>query len=158
MKTIVVLSDTHGNKESVNRLWEVFKECDYIVHLGDGALDMSAALVEFPKKTHVCKGNCDFVRIPREGELEVENVKIFFCHGDRYGVKSRLDRLASEAKARGATLALFGHTHRAEITTQEGVTLVNPGSMRFPPHLGGTYAYITVKDGRATPVIVGDYR
>lgn len=156
MKTIVVLSDTHGNKDGVRRLSAVFKECDYVVHLGDGALDMSDVLAQYPKKTYVCRGNCDCVRALPEGELEVDGVKIFFCHGDGYRVKTDLSRLSREAKERGCSLALFGHTHRAEIVQTDGVTLVNPGSMRFPAYMGGSYAYITVKNGKVYPVIVGE--
>ena len=156
MKTIVVLSDTHGNRDGIGRLYGVFKECDYIIHLGDGALDMSSILEEFPKKTFVCKGNCDAVGVPREGILEVDGVKIFECHGDAYSVKREYQKLATAAKEQGAMLAFFGHTHRAEIVCEDGVTLVNPGSMYYPAMLGGTYAYVTIKDGRAFPVIVGD--
>lgn len=158
MKTIVVLSDTHGRKTNVNTLSAVFAEADYVIHLGDGAADMKEIKSLHPEKTFVCRGNCDIFSsdsLP-EGELEVEGVKIFFCHGDKHRVKSTLDPLTSEAKKRGATLALFGHTHRAEITQKEGVLLVNPGSFRAPSNLGGTYAYISVGDGKAYPVIVGE--
>ena len=153
---MIVLSDTHGHRDNVWRLEGAFKECDYILHLGDGALDMSEVLALYPKKTFVCRGNCDLARAPREGELEIEGVKIFFCHGDAYRVKWELFRLAEEAKSRGCQLALFGHTHRAEIAEVDGVTLVNPGSMKLPPFFGGSYAYITFKDGKAHPVIIGE--
>ena len=40
MKTIVAISDTHGNNQSIGELFGLFSECNYIVHLGDGARDM----------------------------------------------------------------------------------------------------------------------
>lgn len=158
MKNIVVLSDTHGRKSNVRTLAAAFADADYIIHLGDGASDMKEIKEQYPDKTFICRGNCDFfstTALP-ECELEIEGVKIFFCHGDKYRVKSTYTKIAQEAKQRNAVLALFGHTHRAEITTQEGVLLVNPGSFHAPKEFGGTYAYISVSNGKAYPVIVGE--
>lgn len=158
MKNIVVLSDTHGRKANLKTIADVFADADYIVHLGDGASDMKEIKEAYPDKTFVCRGNCDFfssTALP-EGELEIENVKIFFCHGDKYRVKSTYAKIAAEARNRGARLALFGHTHHAEICEQEGVLLVNPGSFHAPRNLGGTYAYISVSNGNVYPVIVGE--
>lgn len=158
MKNIVVLSDTHGRKANVKTLETAFADADYIIHLGDGASDMKEIKQQYPDKTFICRGNCDFFSssaLP-EGELEVEGVKIFFCHGDKYRVKSTYEKIREEAKKRGATLALFGHTHRAEIVSDGGVTLVCPGSFHAPRNLGGTYAYISVSNGNAYPVIVGE--
>lgn len=158
MKNIVVLSDTHGRTSNVKTLSAVFAEADYVIHLGDGAADMKEIKSLHPEKTFVCRGNCDIFSSDSlsEGELEVEGVKFFFCHGDKYRVKSTLEGLADEAKKRGATVALFGHTHRAEIANRDGIFLVNPGSLKAPSNLGGTYAYISVADGKAYPVIVGE--
>ena len=40
MKTIVVISDTHGHRAGIEKLKPLFAENDYIIHLGDGASDM----------------------------------------------------------------------------------------------------------------------
>lgn len=156
MKNVVVISDSHGRKENIDRLLPILAEADYIVHLGDGAADMREISEKYPEKTYVCKGNCDFYPALKDYVLDVEGVRVFMCHGDRYRVKSTLLELAKEAKARGADLALFGHTHRAEIVQEDGVTLVNPGSLRFPAGQGGTYAYVSISKDKAYPVIVGD--
>ena len=50
----------------------------------------------------------------------------------RYGVKTLLGVLAHEAKEKGCDVALYGHTHRADICEMDGVTLINPGSLRYP--------------------------
>ena len=144
MKNVVVISDSHGRKENIDRLLPILAEADYIVHLGDGAADMREISEKYPEKTYVCKGNCDFYPALKDYVLDVEGGRVFMCHGDRYRVKSTLLELAKEAKARGADLALFGHTHRAEIVQEDGVTLDNPGALPFPAGLGGTYAYVTI--------------
>ena len=40
MKTVLVISDTHGRKENLDALSRLMEESDYIVHLGDGRADM----------------------------------------------------------------------------------------------------------------------
>ena len=74
----------------------------------------------------------------------------------QYQVKSTLALLAQETKRRGADIALYGHTHKPLITQLNGVTLINPGSMRFPVNEGGSYCYLVINKAKFTPVIVGD--
>lgn len=156
MKTMVVLSDTHGHREGIRRLSGLFAENDFIVHLGDGAADMREVFSRYPEKTYVCQGNCDFYPALPEGELEAEGVKIFFCHGHRYHVKSGLSALAEEARKRGCQVALYGHTHRALVSEENGVLLVNPGSLKAPVGEGGSYAYLVISGGKVTATIVGE--
>lgn len=157
MKRLIVVSDSHGNAKAVEKLLPLIKENHYFVHLGDGISDLRAVLENFPKKTYFCLGNCDFYGgVSDEGILEVEDVKIFYCHGHRYGVKSGLGALAKRAKELGCHIALYGHTHQAGITEIDGVTLVNPGSLRYPFGEGGSYAYVVINGEKITAVIVGE--
>lgn len=157
MKKIIVVSDTHGSKKGLDGLKSLIAENDYIIHLGDGAGDMRDIMEEYPDKVYLCAGNCDFFSpLPTEGELEAEYLKIFYCHGHKYSVKSHLYALAREAKNRGCDIALYGHTHEALITEVDGITLINPGSLRNEIGRGGSYCYLVVNKDKATPVIVGD--
>lgn len=157
MKKIIVISDTHGSQKSVDKIYPLMQENDITVHLGDGAGDLRVFMKEEPEKVYLCAGNCDFFSpYPLDGEIEVEGVKIFYCHGHKYQVKSTLALLAQEAKRRGADIALYGHTHKPLITQLNGVTLINPGSMRFPVNEGGSYCYLVVNGRKFTPVLVGD--
>ena len=157
MKKLIVISDTHGNYKAVEELLPLVAENDYVIHLGDGAGDMRGVRSQYPEKIYTVGGNCDFLSVlPSEGELEIEGVKIFYCHGHKYGVKSERLTLALEAKRRGCDIALYGHTHIAMIDELEGVTLINPGSLRFPVGKGGSYCYLVINKDKATPVIVGD--
>ena len=157
MKRLIVVSDSHGNAKSVEQLLPLIRENHCFLHLGDGLSDIGAVLSECPKKTHFCSGNCDFYGgVADEGILEVEDVKIFYCHGHKYGVKSGLGILAKRAKELGCSLALYGHTHQAQVVEIDGVTLVNPGSLRYPVGEGGSYAYIVVNGEKITAVVVGE--
>ena len=157
MKRIIVISDSHGNVKGVEGLRQLIAENDYVIHLGDGAADMREIRMEFPDKVYQCGGNCDFFSpLPESGELEIEGLKIFYCHGHKYHVKSELSTLAYAAKSRDCEIALYGHTHDALITEMGGVTLINPGSLRRDVGQGGSYCYLVIHKGKATPVIVGE--
>ncbi len=157
MKTLVVLSDSHGNKKGVEGLLPVIAENDYALHLGDGVGDFRPVWNTCPDKAFVCSGNCDiFAPYPEEGVLEVERVRVFYCHGHKYGVKRDLHALAQKAKSLDCTLALYGHTHTPLVCEVDGVTLINPGSLRLPIDKGGSYAYIVVHQAKITPTLVGN--
>ena len=154
MKSIIVLSDTHGNRGDIRKLYPLFTECDCIIHLGDTSSDGSMIRSDFAGKTYLLNGNCD---VPRLGEdtltLEIEGVKIFACHGDRLGVKRGTAELARRAAEEGADIALFGHTHRAVEEQKDGVTLFNPGTLsRYAAFK--SYLYLAVYDKKFTGKIV----
>ena len=97
MKTVIVVSDSHGNLKGVQALLPRIAENDYVIHLGDGGNDMREIRSQYPEKVYACAGNCDFfLPLPEDGEIEIECVKIYFCHGHKYRVKSELDLLAEE--------------------------------------------------------------
>ena len=157
MKTLIAISDSHGNRAGVEKLLPLFRENDYAVFLGDGFSDFKGIFNELPNRSYFCKGNGDFFApLPEEGILEIEQVRILYCHGHRYGVKGGLSALAYRAKELDCSVALYGHTHRAEITELGGVTLVNPGSLRFNVGEGGSYAYLVIHGEKVTAVLVGE--
>ncbi len=156
MKTLVVFSDTHGSRKGIDSIMPLIAENDIVVHLGDGAGDVREVTKQYPEKVYVCAGNCDFFSpLPTEGILEVESLRIFYCHGHKYGVKRDLTELAKEAKRRDCDIALYGHTHRALVSKIDGVTLINPGSLHTPTDVSGSYCYLVVHKDKATPTIVG---
>ena len=157
MKKLIVFSDTHGNMQAVADLTPLIAENDYFIHLGDGVSDIRDLRDVDPDKGYFCAGNCDYAAYyPNEGTLEVDGVKIFYCHGHQDGVKQELLTLALAAKSRGCEIALYGHTHQADITQLEGVTLINPGTLRYAVGKGGSYCYLVIHQGKITPVIVGE--
>ena len=143
--------------KGVEKLLPLIQENHGIIHLGDGLSDLRSVLEACEKKAYFCRGNCDiFANVPDEGILEAENVKIFYCHGHKYGVKTDLNALARAAKEKGCKVALYGHTHRPLITQEEGVTLVNPGSLRFSVDAGGSYCYLVVNGEKVVATLVGE--
>lgn len=156
MKTVAVISDSHGNRAELARLGGIFAESDYIIHLGDVSADGGYLRAEYPGKTYVINGNCDPVKLGEdELVLEIEGVKIFACHGHLYSVKTTLSRLAARAKELGCNYALYGHTHRAREDVVDGVTLINPGcTSRYSQK---SYLYMVINGGKVVTktVLIG---
>lgn len=109
MKTVAVLSDTHGNRKAIDRLSQILSECDYIIHLGDTSEDGAYIRSNYGSKTYLLNGNCDGCKLGEdELILETEGVKIFAAHGHLYGVKSGLKNLPQEQKNWDAALRFTG--------------------------------------------------
>lgn len=148
MKKITVISDTHGNIEAIRKLFPVFAESDMIIHLGDTSTDGQVIRREFPAKTYLLNGNCDLSKLGEdELVLEIEGIKIFACHGDKYGVKRGYDNIAYKAEQEGCNVALFGHTHAPIEKTVGEITLFNPGTLRR--YTTNTYLYLVITGDKA---------
>ena len=152
MKTFLIVSDSHGHRERLEKLRPLIEENDYLVHLGDGMGDVRGLSKEYPEKIYSLRGNCDFSVGEEECVIEAEKCSILCCHGHKYGVKSGLERLARRAKERDCEIALYGHTHIADIQTVDGVLCVNPGALSS--FTQPSYCYLVVHNGKPTATIV----
>ena len=79
-----------------------------------------------------------------------DQVVVFYTHGHMYGVKYDLDTLADAAAARGAEVALFGHTHKPIALQKNGVFLFNPGSCGRCYTGPNTYGVMLLDKGKIT--------
>ena len=151
MTKLLVLSDSHGGRDAIERILKAeSKNIDALIFLGDGLRDLELALTKHPRlRAYSVAGNCDYGALePTDGLAAFDGVVIFYTHGHMYGVKYDLDTLADAAAARGADVALFGHTHRRELVRGVGTaaTVFNPGSLRD----GGSYGVITIENGKCS--------
>ncbi len=150
MTKLLILSDSHGSTQAVRRILAAEKDAGAVIFLGDGLHDLELALAEAPKtRVYSVAGNCDFGALePLDGLAAFDGVVIFYTHGHMYGVKYDLDTLADAAAARGAEVALFGHTH-IPLEEQRGtVLLFNPGSCGRCYTGPDTYGVLTLAGGR----------
>ena len=130
---ILIVSDTHGRNGSFKAVYQAVSPVDMVLHLGDveGAEETFASMVKCP--FYAVAGNNDFfTSLPMEQEIQIGTYKAFLCHGHYYRVSMTNQLLADEARARGCSLAFYGHTHRPMIERNQDVTLLNPGSLSFP--------------------------
>ena len=153
MKTLVVISDTHGNMRQITGLKPIFEECDYIVHLGDTSGDGSHIRKDFKDKTILINGNCDPIKLGEDEKvIEVENVRIFATHGHLYSAKTTNLKLIHRAKELNCSVVLYGHTHRACEEYDDGILVVNPGTLsRYSEN---SYCYLVINGEKAVATIV----
>ena len=144
-----VFSDTHGNNFPMLEAARQAK-ADVLIHLGDHDRDAQLLRQAFPDTPlySVC-GNCDYAPLaPERLTVELGPVKAFLTHGHLYSVSAwQADWLVYAAQEQGASLALFGHTHRAFHEQVGGVTLLNPGTAGKGSNL--TWAMVTIFDNGA---------
>lgn len=127
---ILVISDSHGNVPMVLQACHMAGTFDVLFHLGDGGEDTDVIAHALELKVIHVAGNCDIGSFsPRELLLEYEGKKLLLIHGDSCWVKSGLGMLEKRAREAGADVVLFGHTHRATVTTLAGIMAVNPGAL-----------------------------
>lgn len=122
-----IIADTHGLLRP--QVFEVFKAVDHILHAGDiGPPDLLTELEALAPVTAVY-GNTDGwdlrEKIPEVVETRIEGFDFLLIHGHQFGTPTP-DRL-HEAYPQAEVL-IFGHTHRALLTTVDlVVTAMNPG-------------------------------
>lgn len=149
---VLVISDSHGNYAHAFRAHQLAGPVDHIVHLGDGCEDarLMEEVLEVP--VHRVAGNCDLDRhVPAELTLEFGECRILLTHGYRQQVKSGLTQLIHRGMQTGASVVLYGHTHRAAVESADGMLLVNPGALK--EGLPGSYAIVTVEGATASAEI-----
>ena len=152
---ILVVSDTHGNFTYIRDILAIHsKIVDMVIHLGDGEKDYEKFIKPLPIPTYFVRGNCDFgSNYPDQLLIEAEGKKIFFTHGYKYAVKSNYSVVKSAARAQGADIVLFGHTHTAVSNYENGLYTVNPGSLS-PYESRPSYALIDIVPAGIMPNIV----
>lgn len=122
---IVVFSDSHRDIASMNRILQK-ENPDLIFHLGD--LERDCCKLDTNARILKVRGNCDHGSDEvTERFIEFGTLKILLTHGHEYGVKGGVHRLESYAKEIGATVALYGHTHKQYLHKDSNLITMNPG-------------------------------
>ena len=143
---ILIVSDTHGRHQALDRALEEAGKIDMFIHLGDveGGEDNLEAVVECEK--HIIRGNNDFfTELPREEEFEIGPYHAFITHGHYYYVSMDVDTIIEEARSRNADIVMFGHTHKPYFSQKYGLTVLNPGSLSYPRQDGRKPSYMVME-------------
>ena len=114
------------------------------IHLGDLMDDAEEVAQHYPKLPFcMVPGNCDgWTTAPVKKQIMLEGKSILLSHGHRWGVKSGYDAAIADARAVGADILLFGHTHIPLLEQlEDGLWMMNPGPAR------SSYGLIEIEDG-----------
>ena len=131
MTRVGVFSDSHGDRDAIERLLYKMGHIDAACFLGDVASDAAFLRERLSQLPHgpilyAVRGNNDLASmLPDDLLIELGGKRIHMEHGH---MCPSLMTLAYRAKDRGAQVALFGHTHEPLCEYAYGVLLLNPGS------------------------------
>lgn len=147
---LLVFSDSHrANITDMLALIDEEKP-DAVAHLGDLVSDVEDIHFVYPElPVYNVRGNNDWGddETPNSMVVSVEHVRLFLTHGHLYGVRRNTQRLAEAARAENCQVALYGHTHRAEVHQEDGVLVANPGSISMPyTAQPPSYLRLTIQD------------
>lgn len=151
---LLVVSDSHGDEGALLRALEAQPTARVVIHLGDGAREMAAVAEGCPERTvYGVRGNCDWTSdaagLVYARDETVGGKRIFFTHGHLYGVKSDLLRVTCAARERGADILLYGHTHVPFTVYDDGLYILNPGSLA-----GGAYGIVDITAAGIVPSLL----
>ncbi len=140
-----MVSDTHKDEYSLRKAILEQPKAEVVIHLGDGEDEAQSMKESFPEKMFLMvRGNCDWEStLPAVGEITLAGKRIFYTHGYSYNVKYGLSEVISAARSHKADILLFGHTHQAICDFEDGLHIMNPGSL-FGSN--GTYGIIDITD------------
>lgn len=134
MASILLVSDTHGEKQRYEELCRNI-QADDLIHLGD---------IGFSLEDHVIavQGNNDHHRYPDMVELKIADMIFHLIHGhhampksttkpkDAKGSKHTIrEHMEQYGKDVSCDVLCFGHTHLQDIWESNNHIYVNPGSL-----------------------------
>ena len=130
---ILIVSDTHRINRNYLELVERLHPLDLIIHCGDVEGSEYTLKESAPCPVMMVAGNNDFFsQIPRELNFNIGKHKVWVTHGHNYFVHAGLRTIREAARSREVDIVCFGHTHQPVVIQEEGLTLVNPGSISLP--------------------------
>ncbi|MCQ2522178.1 MAG: metallophosphoesterase [Lachnospiraceae bacterium] len=146
---ILVISDTHRYLGNLYEVMEREKDLDAVIHCGDICCipEDVESITGLP--LYVVAGNCDYDGTLRDEIMPVfQGRKFFVSHGHVYGVNAGTNLIKSIAIDHGATVVCFGHTHVPLCKEEDGILIVNPGSLSSPRQSNRkpSYAVLTLLD------------
>ena len=141
---ILVFSDSHRSLSGMYAAIDLHRP-QQVIHLGDIMVDAEEVAEHYPKLPFcLVPGNCDGwgAAVPVKKQINLAGKSILLSHGHRWGVKSGYDTAIADARAVGADILLFGHTHIPLCRQlEDGLWMMNPGPAR------SSYGLIEIEDG-----------
>jgi len=142
---IVVVSDTHGSTDMLDRVITECSPFDIIVHCGDGVNDIISAYLPGGSTVLKVQGNTDIYSGSDADNILTEEIfhkRVMITHGHQFNVKGGVSEISRVAGRFKADVVLFGHTHE-QLLRKGDPLLFNPGNLS-----GGNYGIIHAWDDK----------
>ena len=134
---ILLVSDSHSDYESLDRLYQMYPNMDLYLHAGDSEQD------EFSIKPFVSvRGNCDhYYDFPNFLVIPSPYGNIYVQHTP-FVSKSVINE-------HNAKIVIHGHTHSRRNEMINGILFINPGAMSYArDKYDGSYAIINIEENQ----------
>lgn len=133
---VVVVSDSHHNKEVLEKIVTKHPDASLFLHAGDSCLDAH----EIAPYLSV-KGNCDYEDYPKERIIHTPYGVLVITHGHQFLMNHQ--RLMQKRQAK---ILIVGHTHQHKVTQYGDAYVFNPGSVSVPrDKTQGTYLILNLE-------------
>lgn len=148
---IIVASDTHGRCNILDLIPYYYEDVELFLHCGDVGQDP-----EYFEVWKFVSGNNDFFYdLPEAIKVPAGKHHILVIHSDQCSYRNRKKDLVKLAKKHDCDIVCYGHTHVSDIDEMDGITLINPGSIRLPRDgKPCSYCVLTLEDEKVKPEIV----
>ena len=149
---ILVVSDTHGHENNLERVLKKIRKPDHLIHCGDveGHQKILREMAGCP--CTFVRGNNDFFTDLQISEIvEFGKYRIYVTHGHLHGVSWDNSEVLKEARENGCNVAMYGHTHvpvLQQAVSDDGITVLNPGSLAYPRQSGRKPSYAVMEIDR----------
>ncbi len=149
MKTLIILSDTHGKTLLVNKILNN-NDYDIAIHAGDYECDVDYMIKKFD---YFVSGNNDFDEQSNELYFNIEGISFYLQHGHLLGSHNDLDGfdyMSDIINRLNVDVLIHGHTHKTKVLElSNNKFIVNPGSTTFPRGTTeASYLIATIKNGK----------
>ena len=116
---ILVVSDTHGHENNLERVLKKIRKPDHLIHCGDveGHQKIIRQMAGCP--CTFVRGNNDFFTDLQISEIvEFGKYRIYVTHGHLHGVSWDNSEVLKEARENGCNVVMYGHTHVPVLQTE----------------------------------------
>ena len=134
---ILVVSDSHSDYESLDRLYKMYPNMDLYLHAGDSEQD------EWSLKPFISvRGNCDhYYDFPNYLVIPSSKGNIYVQHTP-FVSKSVINE-------HNAKIVIHGHTHTRRNEVKNGILFINPGAISYArDKYEGSYAIVTIEENK----------
>ena len=150
MKRVLIISDTHYPKKTIDPIFfDLVEEADIIIHCGDlEEFELLEELENFNKPVYAVRGNnYDYLlqnRLNDKMIISIEDIIIGITHGNGLS-GSPLINARHSFKKDEVDIICYGHSHVLEITRENNIQYINPGSFTSSRKGENSYIFLLVE-------------
>ena len=141
---ILAVSDSHNDKDTLERIIKKEADADMIIHLGDGLNEFEDIILNSKTNNYCVAGNCDTDSVvPYTRIINAAGKRFFIAHGHTFDVKETYSKIINATKSENVHICLFGHTHIQHKSVVDDMIILNPGAVSYFKE----YALIEINNG-----------